>query len=1055
MLRIFLSHVRDDGVLARRLAEALKRAGHQPLLVEDAARVGESALEVLERCLSESDAAILCLSRTSLADAWMQTEFQKVLQWAGGSGQTVMAVRFERVVPPEALAHCLSVDMFPHGSAWDDGASVLLEVLESFDSGRSTQRGALRLGNLPPPPKVFVGRKELLRRLHEILESSPENAGGRRATLVGEEGTGLSSTALQFSHESAEQFPGGRWWCDARGRTADTAMALLLPALQRLAPLGLRAVLDSVSLSSPPNEAAQAVRQALTQLPLPSLLVIDDAEQRDWNRLLPDGRVRILMARHEMEGAIGEVLPLGPLSSAESLELMDALSTAPQAPEERAAQVRVIEDLLDGQPFTVSLMSTLQRDSGASWSMLEQALRSRLPDPLPEGDDRQVSTAVDEALDRCTSAMRQGLEAVACFEAVIPVPSYWVAGVLAESADGGGLDQAFWPLLVAKLVRWDEPRDMLSLHPLVRRRVRERMEATERERLLRRSLEVMALWISSRIADVSPENLLELETLQPHFQQSLRATEHWPPFRTWVVLAIQAAHILELRLELPAALALAQRALERAEALSAPREQFHALVGLTSILHKMGREEEASSYLQRAVQLADALPAQDEQGFVASLNKLAILSGDQDLGLARRLAERAVQEAERLTQPHEALTGAVLATLALTRAATGEPAAALPLMERALESTARAKGPDSFFFVEILSQQAQILMLMNDWPRARTVLEEACATAERLLPPDHFELGKLLASLAGVLLNLGEFEGAAPLLERALAILEAKLGPEHPGLVTVLYNLGLVRVRAKRMEEAKAALSRALKLLETFLSWDKQFLAAVQMLLGIASESLGESQAAMQWMESALDAGLPLYVPGDGPGRVSLERALRLVRARQVNPSAYASALAEALETAERAGDAANAAKAALLLGAFEGRRGAWETARRQAERGLRWAKQAEIAVLVAESHRLLGDSSLHGSRYEDARLHYAEAIRRFQELELPSRASRTRMLLLVMLLQLGRTEALSEHAAALQTALDEGRFADPTERTEVEQVLRLVDAAQRGAQSGPPGNTK
>jgi tetratricopeptide (TPR) repeat protein len=227
------------------------------------------------------------------------------------------------------------------------------------------------------------------------------------------------------------------------------------------------------------------------------------------------------------------------------------------------------------------------------------------------------------------------------------------------------------------------------------------------------------------------------------------------------------------------------------------------------------------------------------------------------------------------------------------------------------------------------------------------------------------------------------------------------------------------------------------------------------MMLAAAARRLGDGRTAALHLERALDTGMTLYAPEPGPGRALLEKALRLARGRQVNPEAYVSALTEALAVAERDGDANNAARAALLLGSFEGRRGGWEAARRYVERGLRLAKQAESPMLIAESHRLLGDASLHGSLYEDARLHYAEAIRRWEELGLSSRAARARLLLLVMMLQLGRTEGMEAHAAALEAALKEGVFTDPAVRTEVEQTLRLADAARRGASAEQRENTE
>lgn len=1055
MLRIFLSHVRDDGVLARRLAESLKRAGHQSLLVEDMARVGDSALEVLERCLQDADGAILCLSRTAISSAWMQTEFQTVLSRLEARGQPVLAVRFERVEAPAHLLHCLSVDLFSQEGAWEEGSATLLRAIERLYSERPPGGGAWRPGNLPPAPEVFVGREESLRQLHEALIPRAEAAGSRRATLVGEEGMGRSATALRFAHEAWERFPGGIWWCEARGRTADEAMARLLPELRRLAPLGIRNLLDPVSVAMPAREIAQSIRQALAQLQAPALLVVDDAGQADWESYLPAGQVSVLLTRSEPEGAVGEVITLPPLTPAESLELVDLLGPIPEEPLEREARSRTVQDLLVGHPQVLTLFAQLQKESEASWALLEQSVSGHLQEALAAGETGHVRTALDEALERCTPAMWQGLEITASFEAAIPVPLEWVIAVAQAEAQELKSDQALSALSLTQLFSLDEERDTVSLHPLVRQRVRERMKPARRELHLRRAMAVMVSWLQSRIPNLRPEKLAEVEEQQPHFQQSLEATKHWPPFNTWVMLALQMSTVLEVRFELRISLEWVKRALVQAKALSAPREELLCLARIARLLHELGQGESAAPYIQQALRLVEVLKLHDDHDFAATLHILASLLRTEDLNQARPLAERALQEAEMLTEPDEVLTGFVLVNLALIHKDAGEPGAALPLLERALELTRRGVGQESSFFAEGLSEQAEVLMALNDWARARTVLEQALAIVERLLPPDHPMIGGVLVRLARALLEIGEFSAAKLHLERAVGIGETKFGPDHPALGGVLNNLGVALARLRQTQEASEVFSRMLRLVQQHRPWDKELLTGAEIRLALASVESGDAQGARVHFEKALDTGLLLYAPEAGPGHDALAKALRLARGRQVNPEAYVSALRETLAAAEQEEDMSNAARAALLLGAFEGRRGAWEAARHQVERALKWAKKADASLLVAESHRLLGDASLHGSRYEDARLHYAEAIRRFEELGLDARAARTRMLLLVMMLQLGRTEGIEAHAAALESALQQGTLTEPAERAEVEQILRLLHAARQGTSHEQRGKTE
>jgi tetratricopeptide (TPR) repeat protein len=194
-------------------------------------------------------------------------------------------------------------------------------------------------------------------------------------------------------------------------------------------------------------------------------------------------------------------------------------------------------------------------------------------------------------------------------------------------------------------------------------------------------------------------------------------------------------------------------------------------------------------------------------------------------------------------------------------------------------------------------------------------------------------------------------------------------------------------------------------------------------------------------MERFFSTGLTLYQPKQGPGAEQLEKALVLARSQQAPPAEVSHALSEALRAAEAGGSTENAARAALLLGAFLGSRGAWESAQAHLERALRLSKQSEDDRLVAEAYRLLGDASLHGSHYEDARLNYAEAIRRYDALGFLRKAAKTRLLLLTMLLQLGHVRELDSLLPPLHKALEDGLFTDVQERADVELALRLADS--------------
>jgi tetratricopeptide (TPR) repeat protein len=1052
MPRIFLSHLRDDGVLARRLAEGVRRAGHQPLLVEDEASVGDSALSVLERSLRETDVGVLCLSRAALADAWMQTEFQTVLSQLEARGKPIVVARFDWVLPQGNVAEKPAVDLLPEGSGWDEGLSTLLEVFKQIDEGEQRSVWPLLLGS-PPAPELFVDREDVLRQLHETLDPQTGLVGERGAVLIGPLGIGKRTIALRFAHGATESFPGGIFWCQEPGSTPEAQLARLFGKVRRYAPLTVKARLDAVNPGGPAAELARAVCQALEAGPGPSLLIIHDVEEVAWESHLPGSPVSVLLIRQRGQGAVGKQIPVEPMPASAMLQMADALSVTPEDPGEREARFRLVSERVAGRPLALMLISWAKQ-RGASWSQIEQEWSARASEPHRPWAGGRDAPVFDAMVALLTPTMLRLLKLLASF-AYAPVPADWISALARDSSEVDAFNQAVRELRALGLIIWNGEQQSLSLHPYFHAWGRSQFQPSEHEQLLLESLGVMESWLQPRIPFLRPEQMAGVEAFLPHFLAVLEATRLLPPSEAWIRLAVEAATILKLRAEHSTALAWFEHALSQAEQLQSAPYQLDCLVELAVTLYWEGWEKRAEPYIQRALELTERLPSKPGPEFINGLNKLSVLLRKKDPERAKHLGEQAVHLAERVLGPDNEQTALLLGNLAATTEVVGNASAAIPLFHRALELTERRWGQGSSYIAQLAMGLGKALASVGDLAGARKQMERAVAVDERLLPPDHPEVAERLRGLAVILMEMREFTSAKPLLERALAIEENKLGPEHPVLAYTLHNLGVVLLEVGRAPEAEAMLLRAAALEEAGLSPDDPMLSSTRIALANAARQLGDKKAAGLHLEKALDVGMALYVPDAGAGHDALETALRLSRGRQVNPEAYASALTEALALAEQEGDTANAARAALLLGAFEGRRGAWEAARKHVERGLRLAKQANAPMLVAESHRLLGDASLHGSRYEDARLHYAEAIRKMDEFGLSVRAARVRMLLLTMMLQLGRAEGLAEHAAALKAVLEEGRFTEPAERSEVEQILRLVDAARSGVPREPRGNTE
>jgi hypothetical protein len=69
------------------------------------------------------------------------------------------------------------------------------------------------------------------------------------------------------------------------------------------------------------------------------------------------------------------------------------------------------------------------------------------------------------------------------------------------------------------------------------------------------------------------------------------------------------------------------------------------------------------------------------------------------------------------------------------------------------------------------------------------------------------------------------------------------------------------------------------------------------------------------------------------------------------------------------------------------------------------------------------------------------EAIRRYDGLDFRLKAAKTRLLLLIMLMQLGRIGDVKPLLPPLRQALADGVLTDAQERADTEQALRMAEA--------------
>lgn len=139
MARVFLSHASSDKLAVRRVADALRVAGHEPWLNDDEVLVGESIPAAVESGLRRADFVVVCLSKAAAARGWVEAERDAAwMQQLRERKERILPVRLEDVAAPFLFASLAHVDLFPEDQ-FDHG---IARLLRSIDTYRTRHAGA-------------------------------------------------------------------------------------------------------------------------------------------------------------------------------------------------------------------------------------------------------------------------------------------------------------------------------------------------------------------------------------------------------------------------------------------------------------------------------------------------------------------------------------------------------------------------------------------------------------------------------------------------------------------------------------------------------------------------------------------------------------------------------------------------------------------------------------------------------------------------------------------------------------------------------------------------
>jgi eukaryotic-like serine/threonine-protein kinase len=275
------------------------------------------------------------------------------------------------------------------------------------------------------------------------------------------------------------------------------------------------------------------------------------------------------------------------------------------------------------------------------------------------------------------------------------------------------------------------------------------------------------------------------------------------------------------------------------------------LVRLGDLLEKAGRREEARTYLEEAVALAEAADA-----------PLVLADGLNDLGLVQYgIGEYAAAEdshraalalrREHLGDRHER-TGASLQNLALVLSAVDRGEEAEAAYREALEIYGEYFQEENTAVAIALNGLGRLLMERGEYGEAEPLLAEALRIQRIRLGPRHPNVALVLNDVAAARARQGDFAGAEESFREALSIREEVLGPDHPYVAISLNNLSFTLFRQGKLEESLPLRVRAYELALDRLGNAHDNTGVFAHNLGEVLERLGRVQEAEEHYRESL-----------------------------------------------------------------------------------------------------------------------------------------------------------------------------------------------------------
>lgn len=601
-----------------------------------------------------------------------------------------------------------------------------------------------RPNNLPSQLSTFVGRRDELERLRELL------AHNRLVTICGLGGIGKTRLAMQIAADTIGRYADGSWIV----RLADVGDPSLVP----------QAIASALHVPGVPGERPEETlsRHLRAQS---MFLVLDNAEHviaasADVVHLLLSTcpNLEILVTSREPLHVTGErVLRIGPMAGEDAASLFVSRANLPSSD----GYVRHICEELDGVPLAIEIAAG--RVGALTTRQLDARLNTMLPalvskDPSQEARHRTLQATIEWSYRLLNPKEQRFFAQLAVFE----------GGFALEACEAvawaGEEDDPAYSLLDALV-----DKSFVTAEP-------------EGESMRYRLLEVLHGFAAAKLEQSAEADAAR----ERHFGYFKSFAQRWG---TWESAQAERAYLTAIAAEIPNMRA----ALEWGIARPDPAPAFEMLLKVAHYWQQHCNVAEARSWLTRACAAAEGTRTVLHAKLLRRAATFATI--EDDYTAARELTARALamfRELDDLPGTAEALHN-----LAVIEQRSGSEEEAYRLYAEALrmfEQTGHEIG-----IITALYNLAQTSMHRGDAGAAKAYLERGmslCASAEHT-----DRLATFWTLRAELAMRERSFEEAAAALNRALEMKRA-LDDRHDQ-VEVLCNLSVLELR--RGERAAAA----------------------------------------------------------------------------------------------------------------------------------------------------------------------------------------------------------------------------------------------------------